>query len=76
VEKGLLLLKGLFAIGVLKFCLAQKRWRVHYGLDPSRIMLAVPYHIKDSPVPRAEFSHPDATIVLTCLSYYYGGLSD
>jgi len=39
-------------------------------------MLAVPYHAKDSPAPRAEFSHPDATIVLTCLSYYYGGLSD
>jgi hypothetical protein len=76
VEKGLLLLKGLFAIGVLRFCLAQKRWRVHYGLDPSRTMLAVPYHAKDSPAPRAEFSHPDATIVLTCLSYYYGGLSN
>jgi hypothetical protein len=76
VKKGLLLLKGLFAIGVLKFCLEQKRWRVHYGLDPSRTLLAVPYHAKDSPAPRAEFSHPDATIVLTCLSYYYGGLSD
>ena len=36
----------------------------------------VPYHAKDSPATRAEFSHPDATIVLTCLSYYYGGLSD
>jgi hypothetical protein len=46
VKKGLLLLKGLFASGVLKFCLEQKRWRVHYGLDPSRAMLAVPYHAR------------------------------
>ena len=39
-------------------------------------MLAVPYRAKDNPAMRAEFSHPDATILLTCLSYYYGGLSD
>ena len=76
VRNGLLLLKGLFAGGILRFALEQKRWRVNYGLDHSRTMLAVPYHAKDSPAARAEFSHPDATIVLTCLSYYYGGLSD
>lgn len=75
VEKALLLLKGLFGRGVLKFCLGQKRWRVHYGLDLSRTKLAVPYYAKDTPSPRTEFSHPDATIVLTCLSYYYGGIS-
>ncbi|PGH03629.1 hypothetical protein AJ79_07321 [Helicocarpus griseus UAMH5409] len=39
-------------------------------------MLAVPYRAKDSPAPRASFSHPNATIVLTCLSYYYSGLSN
>lgn len=39
-------------------------------------MLAVRYRAKDNPATRAEFSHPDATIVLTCLSYYYGGLSE
>jgi len=39
-------------------------------------MLAVPYSAKDSPKAQAEFSHPDATITLTCLSYYYGGLSN
>jgi hypothetical protein len=72
---GLLLLKGLFTDGVLRFALEQKRWRVNFGLDPSRTMLAVPYHAKDSPAARAEFSHPDATIALTCLSYYYGGLT-
>jgi hypothetical protein len=76
MRNSLLLLRGLFACGILRFALEQKRWRVNYGLDLSRTMLAVPYHAKDNPAPRAEFSHPDATIVLTCLSYYYGGLSD
>ncbi len=74
--RSLLLLRGLIAGGVLAFSLQQKRWRVNYGLDLSRTMLAVPYRAKDSPAMRAEFSHPDATIVLTCLSYYHGGLSD
>ncbi|MCJ1386870.1 hypothetical protein MMC17_009998 [Xylographa soralifera] len=74
--KSLLLLRGLFAGGVLTFCLQQKRWRVSYGLDLSRTLLAVPYRAKDSPAARAEFSHPDTAIVLTCLSYYYDGLSD
>ena len=71
-----LLLRGLIGGGVLAFALGQKRWRVSYGLDLSRTMLAVPYRAKDSPATRAEFSHPDATIVLTCLSYYHGGLSN
>ena len=75
-RRSLLLLRGLIAGGVLIFALQQKRWRVNYGLDLSRTMLAVPYRAKDNPATRAEFSHPDATIVLTCLSYYYGGLSD
>lgn len=39
-------------------------------------MLAVPYRVKDMPSPRSEFSHPDVVIVLTCLSYYYSGLSN
>ncbi|KAJ7132331.1 hypothetical protein C8R44DRAFT_611840 [Mycena epipterygia] len=72
----LLLLRGLFAYGILSFSLQDKRWRVEYGLDPKRSMLAVPYRAKDSPAPRAEFGHPDMIIVLTCLSYYYGGLTD
>ena len=75
-RKSLLLLRGLIAGGVLAFALQQKRWRVNYGLDLSRTMLAVPYRAKDNPASRAEFSHPDVTIALTCLSYYYGGLSD
>ncbi|KAK7755219.1 hypothetical protein SLS62_002724 [Diatrype stigma] len=73
----LLLLRGLFAGGVLRFALSQKRWRVNYGLTERKppTLLAVPYRAKDSPAPRAEFSHPDIVIILTYLSYYYGGLS-
>ncbi|KAF8860560.1 hypothetical protein BDZ45DRAFT_800719 [Acephala macrosclerotiorum] len=75
----LLLLRGLLAGGVLAFAFGQKRWRVNYGLDSTRIpgtKLAVPYRAKDSPAPRSEFSHPDVVIVLTCLSYYYEGLKN
>ncbi|KAH8699393.1 hypothetical protein GQ44DRAFT_632794 [Phaeosphaeriaceae sp. PMI808] len=72
----LLLLKGLFAHGILLFAFQHKRWRVNYGHDFSRSMLAVPYRAKDLPALRAEFSHPDVTILLTCLSYYYEGLSN
>ncbi|KAK4130358.1 hypothetical protein BT67DRAFT_490504 [Trichocladium antarcticum] len=78
-KNALLLLRGLLAAGVLRFALGQKRFRVNYGLAPDRhppTMLAVPYRAKDSPAPRSEFSHPDVVIVLTCLSYYYQGLSD
>ncbi|PNP61699.1 hypothetical protein FNYG_13588 [Fusarium nygamai] len=74
-----LLLRGLFASGILSFVFAQKRWRVNYGLDPNKektTKLAVPFRAKDNPTPRSEFSHPDVVIVLTCLTYYYGGLDD
>ena len=60
----------------MNFAFVQKRWRVNYGLDLSRTKLAVPYYAKDSPSARSEFSHPDTAIILTCLSYYYGGLND
>ena len=76
IESRLLLLRALFAGGILVFAFDRKRWRVNYGLDLSRSMLAVPYYAKDIPAARAEFSHPDVTIVLTCLSYYHGGLSN
>ncbi|RDA92364.1 hypothetical protein CP533_4405 [Ophiocordyceps camponoti-saundersi (nom. inval.)] len=77
--KTVLLLRGLFACGILAFALGQKRWRVNYGIDDTRerkTRLAVPFRAKDSPTPRSEFSHPDVVIVLTCLSYYYGGLQE
>ncbi|KAI6002350.1 hypothetical protein EDC04DRAFT_3147123 [Pisolithus marmoratus] len=72
----LLHLRGLLASGILLFALMERRWRVGYGLAPSRTMLAVPYRAKDVPAPRAEFGHPDVAIVLTSLSYYYGGLNE
>ncbi|KAF7592481.1 hypothetical protein BBP40_000216 [Aspergillus hancockii] len=56
-----------------------KRWRVNYGPDHARnppTRLSVPYRAKDCPAPRSEFSHPDVVILLTCLTYYYAGLSD
>ncbi|PFH56337.1 hypothetical protein XA68_16704 [Ophiocordyceps unilateralis] len=77
--KSILLLRGLFACGILAFALGQKRWRVNYGTDDMRekkTRLAVPFRAKDSPTARSEFSHPDVVIVLTCLSYYYGGLEN
>lgn len=80
VTKGpLLLLRGLLAGGILTFAFGSKRWRVNYGLDPSRLpatKLAVPFRAKDNPTQRSEFSHPDVSIVLTLMSYYYGGLED
>jgi len=58
IQLSLLLLRGLLAEGgVLQFVFAKKRWRVNYGLDLSRSMLAVPYHAKDnvSGSPRLSF---------------------
>ncbi|PSN72933.1 hypothetical protein BS50DRAFT_616434 [Corynespora cassiicola Philippines] len=75
----LLLVRGLLACGVLRFAFRTKRWRVNFGVDPNRVpatKLAVPFRSKDSPSPRSEFSHPDVVIVLTSLTYYYGGLTD
>ncbi|KAF5335871.1 hypothetical protein D9758_017237 [Tetrapyrgos nigripes] len=73
---GLLLLRGLIAYGVLAYTLNERRWRVDYGLDEHRTLLAVPYRAKDVPSLRAEFGHPDVAISLTCLSYYYRGLTE
>jgi hypothetical protein len=46
--KGILLLRGLLmdADGILGYVLKERRWRVDYGLDPSRTLLAVPYRAK------------------------------
>ncbi|KAG8928194.1 hypothetical protein FRC02_007248, partial [Tulasnella sp. 418] len=71
----LLIIRGLLGYGILHFVLKEKRWRVDYGPDFSRSMMAVPYSAKDVPSLRAEFSHPDVAILLTCLSYYWQGLS-
>ena len=74
--KNLLLVRGLIAHNVLLFVLRSKRWLVNYGLHPTRCLTAVPYRAKGIPAPTAEFGHPDVTISLSCLSYYYTGLSD
>ena len=48
--KGILLLRGLLmhGEGILGYVLKERRWRVDYGLDPSRTLLAVPYRAKVS----------------------------
>ena len=74
VWKSFLLLRGFLGSGILLFILGKKRWRVDYGLDLTRSLLAVPYRAKDVPTIRADFGHPDVAIAFTCLSYYYGGL--
>ena len=73
---ALLLLRGLLANDILLFSITERRWRVDYGLHLTRTSLAVPYRAKDVPAPTSEFGHPDITILLTCLSYYYAGLSE
>ena len=47
---GILLLRGLLVEGegILGYVLKERRWRVDYGLDPHRTLLAVPYRAKVS----------------------------
>ena len=86
---GLLLLRGLLVSNILWFALSERRWSVDYGLVPRSqrrtlsyfnrsppTLLAVPYRAKDVPAPDTQFGHPDITIILTCLSYFYTGLSE
>ncbi|KAH7115923.1 hypothetical protein B0J11DRAFT_571692 [Dendryphion nanum] len=68
------LLRGLFVHRILLSTL-KKRWNVQYGLHPQRDPIAVPYHSKGTPSPSAEWGHPDVAITLTCMSFYYDGLS-
>ncbi|KAH8731001.1 hypothetical protein GQ44DRAFT_822597 [Phaeosphaeriaceae sp. PMI808] len=79
VKETILIIRGLIAGGILKFILNSKRWRVNFGLHPTRTpptKLAVPFRFKDSPALKSDFSHPEVLIILTLLSYYYEGLSD
>jgi hypothetical protein len=70
-----LLLRGYISYEILPFVFQAKRWSVDYGLDLQRSMLAVPYKAKGVPHPSSEFGHTDIAILLTCLSYYYSGLT-
>jgi len=47
--KGLLLLRGLLAHGILVYVLSRQRWRVDYGHYSNRSLLAVPYSAKVFP---------------------------
>jgi hypothetical protein len=68
------LLRGLIVHRILLSTL-KKRWNVQYGIHPDRDPIAVPYLAKGVPSPSAEWGHPDVTLILTCLSFYYEGLS-
>ena len=74
--KRILLIRGLIAHRLLLFVLSGKRWSVNFGQHPSRCLVAVPYRAKGVPAATAEFGHPDVTVLLTCLTYYYAGLDD
>ena len=69
----LLLLRGLLIHKILLLGLS-KRWNVQYGIDTRRDPIAVPYKAKGIASDQAEFGHPDVSIMLTCLSFYYSGL--
>jgi hypothetical protein len=70
-----LLLRGYVSQGILRFVFENKRWSVDFGLNLERSMLAVPYRAKGVPHSRSEFGHADIAILLTCLAYYYSGLT-
>lgn len=72
--KILLLVRGLLLNRILLLCL-KKRYNVQYGLHPGRDPIAVPYEAKGVPSENSEFGHPDVAIILTILSFYYGGLN-
>lgn len=73
LRRDILLLRGLFVHRIL-FMALNKRWNVQYGLEPLRDPIAVPYHAKGVPSATADWGHPDVAILLTCLSFYFGGL--
>jgi len=73
-RQRLLLLRGLLVHRILLMGLS-KRWNVQYGIDPRRDPIAVPFRSKGIPSDQAEFGHPDVSIILTCLSFYYSGLT-
>ena len=69
--KGLLLLRGLLAHGILVYVLSRQRWRVDYGLDSKRSLLAVPYRAKVSPT----FRHIHCVNILSRMFPAYGATS-
>ncbi|RYP03732.1 hypothetical protein DL765_010402 [Monosporascus sp. GIB2] len=68
------LLRGLFVHRILIMTL-KKRYGVQYGIHPSRDPVAVPFHAKGVPSDQSEFGHVDVAILLTCLTFYHGGIN-
>ncbi|POS85865.1 hypothetical protein EPUL_001935, partial [Erysiphe pulchra] len=73
-RQALYLLRGLLGHGILVSAL-KKRWNVQFGLHPQRDPIAVPYHAKGCPSDQSEWGHPDVAIILTCLAFYYEGMT-
>jgi hypothetical protein len=71
---NILLVRGLLEKRILLLCL-KKRWNVQYGFHPGRPPVAVPFDAKGVPSEQSEFGHPDVALLLTCLSFYYAGLT-
>ena len=71
---NILLVRGLLENRILLLCL-KKRWNVQYGFHPGRPPVAVPFDAKGVPSEQSEFGHPDVALLLTCLSFYYAGLT-
>ena len=76
ILRVLLQIRGFLGHKIILHVIQAKRWSVNYGLDLTRCMSAVPYRAKGVPAPSAEFGHPDVAVALTCLSYYYAGLTN
>ncbi|KAK7960428.1 hypothetical protein PG988_011642 [Apiospora saccharicola] len=74
IRQTVYLLRGLLCQRILISTL-RKRWNVEYGLHPARDPIAVPYLAKGVPSEQSEYGHCDVAILLTCLSFYHGGLS-
>ena len=72
--KNILLIRGMLVHRILILGL-KKRWNVQYGLHEKREPIAVPYHAKGIPSSTSEWGHPEVAILLTCLSFYYAGLT-
>ena len=70
-------LRGYLAGGICVHCL-ERRHRVQYGVARPHLMkkrMAVPFQASDTPSVRAEFGHPDVSLLYTMLAYDYDGLS-
>ncbi|OIW23013.1 hypothetical protein CONLIGDRAFT_719555 [Coniochaeta ligniaria NRRL 30616] len=74
IRQTVYLLRGLLVNRILLMGL-KKRWNVQYGLHPKREPIAVPFNAKGVPSETSEWGHPDVSILFTCLSFYYAGLT-